>query len=159
MSVTETERAWLAGIWDGEGSLALFTNHEKNGSLKIKPVANMVNTDYGIINRAHDIMVRGGCNPYVVNRRQSAKNLKHKDVIELKCSSVPTIEALLSLITPYLCGVKKQKAEILLRYVQRRKEKFANGDRSYEDEDFTAVEQIRSSETTRETPESNCTIW
>lgn len=157
--VTETERAWLAGIWDGEGSISLFENTEKDGSLKLKPVVNMVNTDMGIINKVLDILSRASCNPYIVNRRQSIRNPKHKDVIEVKFSSVVNIKGILELIEPYLEGTKKHKAQILLRYVNRRVDKFSRGDRSYGEEDFEDMRNIRSSETTRETPTANSTVW
>ena len=157
--VTETERAWLAGIWDGEGSISLFQNTEKDGAIKLKPIVNMVNTDMGIINKCLDIIERGGCHAYIVNRRHSVKNPKHKDVVEIKFSSVPNIKGILELIEPYLEGSKKSKAQILLRYVNRRSEKFLRGDRSYEEEDFEDMRLIRSSETTCETPTFNSNVW
>lgn len=150
-----TELAWLAGIIDGEGSIALFSNQEQSGSWKIKPVVNFVNTDLGIINTALDILYRNDVKPYIVKRHQSKKNKNHKDVIEVKVSSVPEIKKFLELVSPYLKGEKKHKAEILLRYATRRDEKFKLGDRSYDQDDWQDLEDIRSSQTTRQTPEIN----
>ena len=158
-SVTETERAWLAGFWDGEGSIALFHNQEKNGSDKIKPVLTAYNTDYGLINKALDIFSRADCNPYIVLRKQSSKNSRHRDCVEIKFSSVTSILPALQLMLPYLSGVKRAKGEILLRYLLRRQEKYAKGDQSYDERDWSDLEEIRSSETTRAAPEVNSTLW
>ncbi len=157
--ITEIERAWLAGIIDGEGSISLFSNQEKSGSIKIKPVINFVNTDLGIVNEALSILHKAGCKPYIVNRRQSTKNSRHRDVVEVKASSVPEVKKFLELVAPYLKGEKKHKAEILLRYVSRREEKFKLGDYSYDEDDWQDLTAIRSSQTTREAPISNSTVW
>ena len=157
--ITEMDRAWLAGIWDGEGSIALFRNEEKNGSVKIKPVVNFVNTDIGIINEALRILHEADCSVYIVNRNQSTKNSKHRDVIEVRCSTIVGIKKILELISPYLRGDKKHKAEILLRYCARREQKFLQGDRSYDADDFNDLSEIRSSQTTREKPAFDSQIW
>lgn len=157
--ITEIERAWLAGIIDGEGSISLFSHQEKSGSIKIKPVVNFVNTDLGIVNEALSILHKAGCKPYIVNRRQSIKNQRHKDVVEVKVSAIPEVKKFLDIVVPYLKGEKKHRAEILLRYVNRRNEKFQNGDYSYDQDDWEDVKEIRSSQTTREAPLSNSTVW
>jgi hypothetical protein len=151
--VTETDRAWLAGIIDGEGHLGLFTNQEKDGSTKIKPVVNFVNTDMAIVNKALSILNDYGCTPYIVKRTH--KNTRHQDCVEVKASSTIQIEKWLNLVTPYLCGVKKQKAEILLRYIKRRMDKRIEVGRNdlakYSKADWDDVHEFRSSTTTRET--------
>lgn len=157
--ITEIERAWLAGIVDGEGSIALFTNQEKSGSVKIKPVVNFVNTDMGIINTALDILHRAGCNPYIVNRKQSKKNNRHKDVVEVKATSAVQVKKFLEIVTPYLRSEKKHKAEILIRYVTRREDKFRLGDFSYDEHDWADLKDIRSPQTTREAPAADCAVW
>ncbi len=151
--VTETDRAWLAGIIDGEGHLGLFTNQEKDGSTKIKPVVNFVNTDMAIVNKALSILQQAECTPYIVKRIH--KNSNHKDCIEVKASSTVQIEKWLKLVSPYLYGMKKHKAEILLRYISRRMEKRdlvgRNDLAKYSEEDWQDVHEFRSSTTTRET--------
>jgi len=150
--VTETDRAWLAGIIDGEGSLSLFTNQEKDGSTKIKPVLNFVNTDMAIVNKALSILEEAGCSPYIVKR--TSKNPRHSDVIEVKASSTVQIEKWLLLVLPYLFGIKKQKGEILLRFIRRRMAKRAEVGRNdlatYSQEDWNDYHEFRSSTTTRE---------
>lgn len=151
--VTETDRAWLAGIIDGEGSLSLFTNKEKDGSTKIKPVLNFVNTDIAIVNKALSILEEAGCSPYIVKRVH--KNPKHLDVVEVKATSTMQIEKWLLLVQPYLFGIKKAKAEILLRFVRRRMSKRQEAGRNdlatYSEEDWQDVQNFRSSTTIRET--------
>lgn len=156
---TEADKAWLAGIIDGEGSISLFHNQEASGADKIKPVINFVNTDLGIVNEALKILNDCGCNPYIVKRHQSKKNSKHKDVVEVKCTAIPQVKLFLDIVTPYLKGEKKHKAEILSRYVNRRVEKFSKNERGYDDEDWNDLKEIRSSQTTRETPRLDSKVW
>lgn len=151
--VTETDRAWLAGIVDGEGCISLFTNQERDGSTKLKPVVNFVNTDMGIVNKALSILEQGNVTPYIVKRVH--KNTKHRDCIEVKTTSQIQIKKWLELVLPYLFGIKKQKAEILLRFINRRIEKRAEVGRNdlarYTEEDWDDFNELRSSTTTRET--------
>ena len=151
--MVETDRAWLAGIIDGEGSLALFTNKVKDGSTKIKPVLNFVNTDMAIINKALSILEEAECTPYIVKRVH--KNTKHKDCVEVKATSTIQIEKWLLLVLPYLFGNKRAKAEILLRFVKRRMSRRAELKRNdlatYTEEDWQDFNEFRSSTTTRET--------
>lgn len=151
--VTETDRAWLAGIIDGEGSINLFSHQEKSGSTKIKPVINFVNTDMAIVNKAISILTKAGCNPYIVKRIH--KDTRHKDCVEVKATATLQVAKWLELVLPYLYGIKKAKAEILLRFVNRRtakREEVGRNDLAkYDAEDWNDVYEFRSSTTTRET--------
>lgn len=153
--VTETDRAWLAGIIDGEGSISLFAFQEKDGYTKLKPSISFVNTDLGIINKALEILEQADCSTHIHRRELSKKNPKHKDVYEVKAGAILEIEKFLLLVSPYLSGDKKAKAEILLRFVRRRKSRREQHGRNdlatYTPEDWDDLHLIRSSTTTRET--------
>ena len=150
-----TDLAWLAGIWDGEGSIALFTHKEKNGSIKICPTVCVVNTDISIINKVRKIIEELGCN-FILQEVQP-KNSRHSIKWTLTTRNQKYIVLFLEAIIPYLHSIKKQKAEILLDYTVRRLAKakrILHGTTPYDKEDwsiFQKFQQIRSSQTTRET--------
>ena len=148
----ETDLAWLAGIWDGEGSIVLFSNQEKDGTKKIKPVCVVVNTDISIINEIQRILVGIECN-FVIHERKP-KNRKHNVCWAVSTSNMLYLKRFLDQVSPYLKGLKKSRADILSRYVNQRllkvdKRKF-NGTTPYDDKDWSFIDEFRSSETTRE---------
>lgn len=151
----DTDLAWLAGIWDGEGSIALFTHTERNGTQKICPTVCVVNTDIAIINKARKILEEIGCN--FVLQEYRPKNSRHSTRWVLTTRNQNYIVLFLEAVMPYLVSIKRQKAEILLDYTKRRLDKTkrlpSKGSTPYDDEDwstFQKFQEIRSSQTTRE---------
>ncbi len=149
----DTDLAWLAGIWDGEGSITMFAHQEKNGSTKICPTCLVVNTDIRIINKVRKLLEELGCN-FVIHEYKP-KNEKHKVQWRITSRNTRYIVLLLTAIQPYLVGEKKEKAEILLAYCTQRIAKMeripSKGSTPYDEEDFKYLTKIRSSQTTRET--------
>lgn len=153
--MTDTDLAWLGGIWDGEGSIALFTHKERNGSTKICPTVCVVNTDIAIINKVRKILESLGCNFQL--QEFKPKNSRHSVRWDLVTRNQRYIILFLNAVLPYLHSIKRQKAEILLDYCKRRAEKTerlpSKGTTPYDEEDwqsFNKFQEIRSSQTTRE---------
>jgi len=151
----DTDLAWLGGIWDGEGSIALFTHTEKSGSKKICPTVNVVNTDIAIINKVRKLLEELGCSFSLQEIRP--KNKRHSTCWHLVTRNQKYIVLFLKAVKPYLFSIKAQKAEILLDYCERRLEKTerlpSKGTTPYDEADWNSViefKDIRSSETTRE---------
>lgn len=151
----DTDLAWLGGIWDGEGSIALFSHKEKNGSTKICPTVNVLNTDIAIINKVRKLLEELGCNFVLQERRP--KNSRHATQWILITRNQKYIVTFLKAVLPYLHSIKRQKAEILLEYTERRLGKIqclpSKGSTPYDEEDwdsFNKFQDIRSSQTTRE---------
>lgn len=158
----DTDLAWLAGFWDGEGSITLFTHQEKNGMKKICPSVSVVNTDIGMINKTRKILEGLGCN-FNLSERQP-KNSRHSKVYILQTRNMNHIIKFLSATTMYLSGEKRERAEILLDYCVRRAVKLerlpSKGSTPYDDQDWADLESFnsmpfrrsnnRSSQTTRE---------
>ncbi len=152
----DTDLAWLAGIWDGEGSIALFTHVEKPGNTKICPTVNVINTDIAIINKVRKLLEELGCSFSFQERRP--KNSRHSTAWILITRNQKYIILFLEAIMPYLWSIKRQKAEILLDFCKRRSEKTQRlpsaGSTPYDTEDwdtYSKFQDIRSSQTTRET--------
>ena len=150
-----TDLAWLAGIWDGEGSISLFTHKEKNGSTKICPTVNVVNTDIAIINEVRKILEQLDCS--FLLQETKPKNSRHSIKWTLTTRNQKYIILFLEAMIPFLRSIKKQKAEILLDYSRRRfakTKRLLKGTTPYDEEDwstFHKFQEIRSSQTTRET--------
>ena len=148
----DTDLAWLAGIWDGEGSISLFTHKEKNGLTKLCPTCVVINTDIHIINKVRDILEQLDC--HFVLHEYRPKNKDHKTQWRLTTRNMNYIKTFLTAILPYLVGEKKAKGEILLSYVSQRLDKLEkrnyNGTTPYDQEDWDHYTAIRSSTTTRE---------
>lgn len=159
----DTDLAWLGGIWDGEGSIALFTHTEKTGNQKICPSVSVVNTDIHIINKVRKILEELECS-FVLQER-APKNSRHKQQYILTSRNTKYIIKFLESMIPFIFSDKRPKAEILLDYCKRRSEKMerlpSKGSTPYSEEDwdtlakFKAVNKVtsnnsRSSQTTRE---------
>lgn len=159
----ETDLAWLAGFWDGEGSISLFTHTERNGSRKICPCICIVNTDIGMINKTRKILEALDCS--LVLQERKPKNKSHSVVYTLTTRNMKYIINFLEATIEYLSGEKKERGEILLDYCKRRFSKLerlpSKGSTPYSTEDWDALDKFnsmnfkrsnnsRSSQTTRE---------
>jgi len=159
----DTDLAWLGGYWDGEGSIALFTHTERTGNTKICPTVSVINTDIALVNKSRKILEELGCN-FVLHERKP-KNTRHSTAWVLTTRNQDYIIKFLTAVSPYLWGEKRQKAEILLDYCQRRSAKIRRlpsaGSTPYDESDWKFVDEFkkanirvsnnhRSSTTTRE---------
>lgn len=114
--VPETDLAYLAGLWDGEGSITIFVARERNKTDKLVPTLVLVNTNAHIIAKAMRIIEALGARLHVFERPESKK---HKGCFQLTTRNMQHIEKILSAMLPYLEG-KKPQAEMVLGYVRRR---------------------------------------
>jgi len=116
MRMTNEKLAWLAGIWDGEGSIAMFERKE-NRKVKYCPTLVLSNTNEDIINEALKILDEIGASFHVMKLKP--QNPKHRERYQLTTRNAGYIEKVLRALLPYLVG-KKSQAEIMLRYLERR---------------------------------------
>src|SRR3990167_8672784 len=91
---TEIEKAWLAGIIDGEGSVRIDYPRiqkagQRNGSAQ--PGIVITNTDWAIIEKSVDICQRIGVSPHVTTRRPNT----HKETKDILILGMPKIMRLL----------------------------------------------------------------
>ena len=115
----ETDAAWLAGIFDGEGSITVTRNgatkHPEQNARKTE--MTIANSDERIILRAVRILESIGIRPYVgCLEPGSHQNLKRWRVGITKRSDV---KRLTELLIPQLTA-KKEQAILLNRYVTSR---------------------------------------
>ena len=147
----ETDLAWLAGIWEGEGSVLLYSRPVNNKRIQITPSLSMGNTDIHIVNRAREIINEMGAN---FNFQERFPKKGTRKFYLLVSTHFKNIKIFLENVLPFMIGGKKAYGETLLAFVTRRYEKsltYPGGLKHlpYDEEDY---EFVRSSETIRETP-------
>lgn len=145
----DTDLAWLAGIWEGEGSILLYSRPVNDKRIQITPSVTVTNTDIHIMNRVRKIVESLGCN---FSWRQYRPKKGTRDCYRYSSAHAHHIKVFLENILPFMVGEKKAAGETLLAFVSRRVEKAKDQKGGlkhlpYDDEDY---EFLRSSTTTRE---------
>ncbi len=150
--VTEVRLAWLAGMFDGEGSITVFKHKERNGTTKLCPSLIVTNCDINIINECDKIFKELGTSFHIFER--SNTNDKHKNSFQINTRNQQYMLTVLKAIEPYLVG-KKAQAELSIRFLEKRV-----GKRTlYDDEDFQLQETIQGlNRRGKASPESSTTI-
>lgn len=153
MAISETRRAWLAGIWDGEGSITIFEvnvpGHRRDGKKKpnkLAPVVGVTNCCPLLINEVLSITSELGVNLHVVQTRKQDE--KNRLCYNLNTRNAEGVKKILEFLMPYLIS-KKPQAEIVLRYVNGRLALMEKTGRKnlcyvgYTDEDREAMRDVR----------------
>lgn len=139
--LTETEKAWLAGFWDGEGSITIFTHMEKNGREKICPTIGVTNTHEGVIAHVVELLDRLGTSFSIQTRKRQED--KFKDAYHVHTRNMAYIKVVLEALQPYLV-CKKAQCSLVLRYVNKKLQQRETNQRPrYDDEDFDIQEQCQ----------------
>lgn len=113
MKATQTDLAWLAGFWDGEGSVGLI----RNKATRIL-VAQLSHTELGSIRKILEILeaaeISGRGYTY-----QERDPLKHRDAHYLRVTGVANVLKLAELLLPYSV-TKHRHWEIAIQWSKRR---------------------------------------
>lgn len=104
MELSETQKAYIAGIVDGEGSIMLTQIHKNQ---QHAPVVSVSSTDRELLDWLKDITTKGSIS------LKPAKKENHKDSWDWKISYNAALE-LLELILPYLKIERKIYRALLL---------------------------------------------
>lgn len=133
---TDIELGWLAGIIDGEGWIGFAVCRDKRGgatsqrmrwSARVEVRVN--NCDPAIVERCAAIFKLLGVNPYVRGGRASSTR---RMVYECACKHMTGVEKILLPIREHLTGIKKQRAEYMLRFIVLRRENPGHPNPAYE---------------------------
>ena len=114
MEATPTELAWLAGVFDGEGSARIYRH---NGSHFYAQVDACTNTDYVLVAKVSDLLVKIGIRHHVRNNGND-KNARHSPAYSVRITSYSSVRDLLLAILPWVTGQKRHQAELLLSFVR-----------------------------------------
>ena len=139
--LTEVEKAWLAGFWDGEGSITIFTHIEKNGRKKICPTINVTNTNDVVIAYVVDLLDKMGTSFSILEKKTD--NDRWKNAYTVGTRNIQYIKTVLEALQPYLV-CKKAQCTLVLRYVNKKLEQRQDTQRPrYDTEDFEIQEECQ----------------
>ena len=133
LPVTDIELGWLAGVIDGEGTIAfsvytLRHNGKIVNNVRVKPQLIVTNTDKALVERVSDILSRCGIGAHFQTRTQHgrgfAKTSKYRPLHVANVSGFKRAKKALELVGPHLVS-KRVKAELVLRYIVQRELKIS----------------------------------
>lgn len=121
--VTTHQLAWLAGIWDGEGTFSIFcdTNNRYIGRITLS------NTDVSMINEIVKIFDASNVKGHIWQELTSRKP-NHKKAYHITVNKIDNVMTITKLMLPYLIS-KKPRAELLLRFLESRSKYKAKANR------------------------------
>ena len=110
--------AWLAGMWEADGSFSLSKNANKGKHIQYEPLMQFVNTDIDIAKNVIDILVRIQVGYYQLSRIQTGLGTKLKH--EIRIAGIKRCTTFLHYILPYLRGQKYKRALLIKQYLDYR---------------------------------------
>lgn len=145
---TPLELAYLAGVWDGEGSFGVSF---MSGAIRRKMgfsdayhgAAAVVNQNEAIIVRVVQIMDALGVKAHIHTSRGRGGG-RWRDTYRIKVARYSELKKLIEALLPYLVG-KKPHAELLLRFVNSRLSRMylSKGEKGYNEEELSLYEQLK----------------
>jgi len=115
--------SWLAGFWEGEGSVSIFRNKRETGTMKLTMTLTIVNTDPSLILEVLKIADELGVKFHLFEMKRD--NIKHATAYQLTNRRLESSKIFLEAISPYMKGQKKQISELALRFINSRIEKIS----------------------------------
>ena len=118
--VTSTTLAWLAGIWDGEGTFGIYRySRGKSGKNSYCGRLTLSNTSILMIDEI--IRILESLEVKVdIWREEKQRKVNHKKAIHLTVNRIDSVKKVCELIIPYLIA-KKDRAELLVKFINSRK--------------------------------------
>lgn len=157
---TLKDKAWFTGIMEGEGWFSLVKDshqHPKEDGIKTRfiPACGLCNADSSIIKECERILNENSIEykTYSVKPRKSVKGMT-KPSWQIMISGQKRCIILLIWMLGEMRGEKKKKAEMILEYCKMRKEAITGFyGIPYSEKENQLCQLVRSSTTTRQTPE------
>lgn len=115
---TPEDLAYLAGLLDGEGCIAIQKCRVKGHLCNYGTNVKITNTDMNIIEKIQSILLSLGINPNI-RVRGNENHPRWKSWIEVYLTKRANIKLFLENILPYLVG-KKARAIIMLRFIDKQ---------------------------------------
>lgn len=122
-NLNNSDIGWLAGMWDGEGSVGMHQHTKQKG--RRVPRSSVVNTDFAIIEECSRILKDMGVGNFVQTRYLPQK--EHATRKDLTITGMKRNKIFLESIIPYLRGYKKIKAMLIMSFIYSRMMKPGSG--------------------------------
>lgn len=160
--VTREQIAWLAGIWDGEGTFSVRCSRVNKGKYsQYSPNISVVNSNAAIINEVVKILSDLNIPYHAVEKGRGGFEGSSRQCYVIAFCTLSAANKFLPIIIPFLVG-KRPQAELMKRFVDsriaRRNKVSRNSECEYNKEELNALAKIYdlngnqrgSSETTRQ---------
>ena len=123
--ITATDKAWLAGVIEGDGSIGMGFHQQhdrkKNGSraFAVKPAITFANQDMKLIERVAFLLESiTGKVPRIKEERSNYPN--GRGCVQLYLTGMQAVDEVLRALLPYFVGDKLSKARLLQRFTASR---------------------------------------
>jgi hypothetical protein len=122
--VSDIEYGWLAGFFDGEGSVVLTIRPSagKNGGPKVQPMALLGGTDQASLDAITSILERAEIGHHVawaIPKGTARNGNAYKKAWALRIVGIQRTQRFITWILPAL-HTKRERAELVLRYIAAR---------------------------------------
>jgi hypothetical protein len=122
MKLTGEQLAWLAGVMDGEGTIALYKEKSSRTShFYARCIVHVIaNTNPVLIIRVAELLGEAGIKYSIgtlIGEQKRQKNWSR--AWNMKISGLDAMKEFLPMIEPYLVG-KKEQAQLAMRFLERR---------------------------------------
>jgi hypothetical protein len=141
---TAIDLSWLAGIWDGEGTISVRKNHK---NCQYSPRLQVVNTNPAMIRKICEIFDSLNVRYYLYEKKQSPGAVLRatRQCWALHVQTLSHGAILLNALLPYLVA-KREQAILLKRFIDsrlyRRSKVSRNSDAPYSAEELTALANL-----------------
>lgn len=127
--IFDIDIAWLAGMIESEGSISFQVGSRTNGNLLIVPFVRFTNSDPSIIDEVLRISAGLGASGTHVTRKTVTRNLySNKAIVNIRIERMDKVSLLLEAIYPYMKSSKRHNADVVLQYIDIRKENLLTRD-------------------------------
>lgn len=140
MTAKESDMGWFAGMLEGEGCITFFKQARKRGGFDIITGIQITNTDIRIINKLVGILEECDLSWFLRNKKVYSKN--HSQCYYIECRQQNMLKKSLETFLPYMYGDKKDKAELVLRFLNKRSRDSAESGKfntRYSEDDFSMI--------------------
>lgn len=110
--------AWLAGMWEADGSFSLCRNQNKGKYIQYEPLMQFVNTDILLAQKVMEILKNIQVGYYQLSRIQTGLGTKLKH--EIRIAGIMRCSTFLRYILPYMQGQKRKRAELIKAFLDYR---------------------------------------
>lgn len=115
------ENAWLAGLWEGDGSFSMNKCALKGKYIQYQVNIQFVNTDVDLIMEVKNILKKNNVGYYEFGRVQPDQHMKARLLkYEIRIQGYKRCINFLNLVLPHLRGIKKQRAIAIDKFIRYR---------------------------------------
>ena len=136
------ELSWLAGLIEGDGYFVLHRQKMKNGKQSFQPAIGFVNSDELLIDEVIRILDLNKI-PYHITKREQ-KGYGTKPIYQLVCQGMKRSYKLIPALLPFLKGVKRKRAELIVQFIEYRFSKIRTAPYAeYEENIYREFDKLR----------------